>query len=308
MSIRETRIYNDHRLALLFRLTHKEQAIAQYLAQAIQEDRGSWWHSGTELGKEVRCTRQEADLATKRLVELGIFSRSRKNRETPYSYSWAWPCPPECEAPSHLLKDARKTSIPKQGKHAPGSKESAQVKREITTEQKEEVKGVSTSPPPFSCCEKEQTHLGDIHADECDRQAELEQGKAWAITREQNEQAWAGWDSRQRQLAHLQSLARGMKRKQLKETQEQEEAESFEREFAECLKEMTPSYGDPGEWTPWLKDRHRPTPERNFSRIGDRLMKRAVHYNELGLALPTDKTLANSFNPYPNIKVPGTDN
>ena len=308
MSIRETRIYNDHRLALLFGLTHKEQAIAQYLAQAIPEDRGSWWHSGTELGKEVRCTRQEADLATQRLVKLGIFSRSRKNRETPYNYSWAWTCPPECEAPSHLLKDARKAGNLMQGKHASGSKESTQVKREITTEQKEEVKRVSTSPPPFSCCEKEQTHLGDIHAEECDRQAEIELGKAWAITREQNEQAWAGWDSRQRQLAHLQSFARGMKRKQLKETQAQEVAEGFEREFAECLEEMTTSYGDPGEWTGWLKERHRPTLERNFSRIGHQLMKKAVYYNEQGLALPTDKALASSSNPYPNIRVPGTDN
>ncbi len=308
MSIRETRIYNDHRLALLFGLTHKEQAIAQYLAQAIQEDRGSWWHSGTELGKEVRCTRQEADLATKRLVTLGIFSRSRKNRETPYSYSWAWPCPPECEAPSHLLKDARKSSNPMQGNQATGSKKSTQVKREITTEQKEEVKKLSTSPPPFSCCEKEQTQLGNIHAEECEHLAQLELGKSWTITREQNQQAWPGWDSRQRQLAHLESYANGMKRKQLRETREQEEAESFEKEFAECLAEMATSYGDPGEWTSWLKERHRPKPEGYFSRIGDKLMKRAVHYNELGLALPTDKALANSFNPYPNIKVPGTDN
>jgi predicted transcriptional regulator len=308
MSIRETRIYNDHRLASLFGLTHLQQAVAQYLAQAILEDKGSWWHSGEELAKEVNCSRPEANKAAKRLVELGLFSRTRKNRETPYNYSWSWPCPEDCEEPSHRGKDVRKTYNHMKGNLATGSKQTKQVKREITTEQKEEVKRLSTSPPPFSCCEKEQTHLGDIHAEECDRQAEIEQGKAWAITREQNEQAWAGWDSRQRQLAHLQSYKNGMRRKQLKETQAQEVAEGFEREFAECLEEMTTSYGDPGEWTGWLKERHRPTLERNFSRIGHQLMKKAVYYNEQGLALPTDKALASSSNPYPNIKVPGTDN
>jgi predicted transcriptional regulator len=308
MSIRETRIYNDHRLASLFGLTHLQQAVAQYLAQAILEDKGSWWHSGEELAKEVNCSRPEANKAAKRLVELGLFSRSRKNRETAYSYSWAWLCPEGCEEASHRGKDVRKTYNPMKGNLATGSKQTKQVKREITTEQKEEVKRLSTSPQPFSCCEKEQTPLGDLHAEDCSHLAELEQGKAWSITREQNELAWAGWDSRQRQLAHLESFAKGMKRKQLRETQAQEDAESFEREFAECLAEMATSYGDPGEWTAWLKDVHRPTPERNYTRIGHEVMKRAVLYNKLGLALPTDKALASSFNPYPNIKVLGTDN
>jgi len=303
LAITHTRQVSDHNLYALYDLTPSQGLVLAWLADKILEDRGYWRHTGEQIALATNISEKYANKATKILCELGILSRDRPNGETPYTYRFAWQCPPECSESSHMVKT--KSPKPSGGKGKRGGDKSSRHIREPRTEQEKEVK---QSDPASSFCNCEMAEQGTIHLENCPRYQKLQESPAWAYTKEQNFAKWPDMDSRQRQLANFESLAKMRLRHQVRDQKTAEQNAGFERDFEDSYKVKSEGWGELSTpWKQYLKEVSSPTADRPFSVIGHKLFIRCAYYTEQGLPVPASPDIKNKNNPYPEIQVPGTE-
>jgi hypothetical protein len=301
LGISHIRRVNDHNLATLYNLTPSQGQVLAWLADKIHQETGTWYHSGTNIARAVNRARETCDLATKRLCELGILSRDRLNRETPYTYRFVWECPPECSEASHMVE--RKPDNPLRENPTRGREKSSQHIREPIKEIKEEVKQTA---PATSFCNCEKVEQGTIHLEECPGYLKLQESQAWEITKERNGSEWDFMSSRRKQFAHLESLAEMNKRKESKSQEQTERLAKFELDFEESYKVKSQSWGELSPpWKQYLKEVSSPTADRPFTGIGHNLFIRCAYYTEQGVPVPAGQAIKNKLNPCPEIQVPG---
>jgi len=277
--------------------------VLAYLADKISEERGWWYHSGDQLAEALNLSRETCDKATKLVCELGILSRDRENRETPYTYRFIWECPNECQATSHMVE--RKSDNPSREKSTRGGDKTSQHIREPITETKEEV--MQSAPASLSCnCER--SAQGLIHLEDCPGYLKLQESKAWEITKERNASEWPYMNAKLKQLAHLESLADMTKRNQARDQAQAESLRRYERDFEASYKKQSETLGELSPaWKQYAKEINSPTAYRSFSSIGYYSFIRFAYYTEQGLPVPDRHDIKDKHNPYADIKVPGTD-
>ena len=257
--------------------------VASVVASHLNDETNSYEISIKTLIRETERTKGTIGKALTELVEWGIFTRTRTNKERPYRYSLAVTCPLECEhlaihnTPSELatLPIKQATPMPKEQetslpiKQAEVSPENRQL---IDSDKQLNKKTDRQKPPVCPSCIGEEYLDKVIHQQACPHYQRLKDWKPWQITQRGNLDKWAQWDYREKQIATFDSLRGFDERQALKS---QEELEKFNQMVADQAGEQ-PLLPKWREWL-WLRVQMYPT-----SKISVRDLRLALLHSEQG--------------------------
>jgi len=198
------------------------------------------------LIRELGFTKGTIGKALNELVEWGIFTRERPNKEQPFNYHLAVICPDDCQdlelhnTQSELATLPKKQATPSPKQQAtPSPIEQATgspQNRQLIEINKQPNKELNTRDPNCRrCFGALETLPGGtrllIHSQDCSEFAVTRQGKAWAITRNNLGSHWETLDNRQQQIAHEISLSEFRQRKAKEATDQQTAILELETKF-----------------------------------------------------------------------------
>ncbi len=231
--------------------------VATVVANHLNDETNSYEISIKTLIRETERTKGTIGKALTELVEWGILTRTRANKERPYRYSLAITCPPECEylsihnTPSELAtlpikqatpmpKEKESSSPKKQAKVSPENRQLIETNTNLNREIDKKGSEVCSS------CIGEKYLDGVIHQQECPNFQRLKTWQPWVIARERNMAHWDKWDYREKQRATLEGYRLYLDKKN---QQSSDEAKKFNLMVADQSGEqpLLP------QWLEWLQ-------------------------------------------------------
>jgi hypothetical protein len=260
--------------------------VAVVVANHLNDETNTYEISIKTLIRETERTKGTIGKALTELVEWGILTRTRANKERPYRYSLAITCPPECDhlsihnTPSELAtlpikqatpmpKEQETSSLKNQAKVSPENRQLIDTHKQLNKKTDREKSSICSS------CIGEEYRDKVLHQQECPEYLRLKDWKPWQITQRANLDKWAKWDYREKQIATLDGL-RAYDEKQA--SKGQEELEKFNQMVADQAGErpLLPLWR---EWL-WLRVQMYPT-----SRISVTDLTLALEHSERGQEL-----------------------
>jgi len=267
-------------------LTGSAKAIALAVSIHLNNKTNTREISSKTLQRELGLSKDATTDGLKELVEWGIFSRTRRNKESSYCYSLLVACPPECEnldkhyTPSELATLPKEQASPKpKEQESSEPKEQARVSPEnrqlIETNKNLNREIYKQGSKVCSSCIGEEYLGGVIHQQECPSFERLKTWQPWVIARERNISQWDRWDNREKQKAALEGYKRF---KDGKAKEASEEVRKFNRMVADQANEQSllPL------WSEWLQLLVRVF---NMSKLPTRHLNLALAQSKLGLDL-----------------------
>lgn len=263
-------------------LTGSAKAIALAISIHLNSKTNTREISSKTLQRELGLSKDATTDGLKELVEWGIYSRTRRNKESSYCYSLLVVCPPECENLEHYTSSELATLPKEQASPKPKEQESSEPRAQarVSPENRQLIETNKNlnreidkqGSKVCSSCIGEEYLDGVIHRQECPNFQRLKTAQRWAITRERNITQWDKWDNREKQKATIEGYKRY---KDGKAKEASEEVRKFDQMVADQAGErpLLPMWR---EWL-WLRVQMYPT-----TKISVTDLNLALERSELG--------------------------